>query len=99
MRYPPIGGASKPPGEKMARETQPRGQEERARGEDRELPSAQEEPVAQRDRAQMGAWQAQGGRARRSAWRLRACREGMPGFRLSALRASVHSPGGRLIMH
>jgi hypothetical protein len=23
----------------------------------------------------------------------------MPGFRLSALRASVHSPGGRLIMH
>ncbi len=62
--------AHKPPGEKMDRETQPRGQEERARGEDHKLPFAQEEPVAQRHRAQVGSRQEKGSRARRAARRL-----------------------------
>jgi len=44
----------------VAREAQPPSQRGRRRGEDRELPSAQAEPVAQRDRAQVGARQAQG---------------------------------------
>ena len=43
--------------------------------------------------------QAQGRRARRSAWSLRTRRQSMLGFRLPSLRASVHSPEGRLIMH
>src|SRR5215203_3318201 len=86
-------------GQAMARKTQPPSERERTRSEGPELSSAQAESVAERHRAQMGSWQAQSCRARRSARSLRTCRQSMPGFRLSSLRASVHSPGGRLIMH
>src|SRR5688572_9418035 len=86
-------------GEAVARKTQPPGQGERKRSEDRELPSAKAESVAERHRAQVGAWQAQSSRTRRTAWSLRTRRQGLPSLRLSALRASLHFPGGRLIVH
>ena len=60
---------------------------------------AEAESVAERHRAQVGTRQAQGRRARRAARSIRACRQGLPGLRLSALRASLRSPEGRLIMH
>src|ERR671913_710354 len=46
-------------GQKMARQTQSRSQGERLLwGKDRQLPSAEAEPVAELHRAQMGSWQA-----------------------------------------
>ena len=69
------------------------------RSEDRQLPFAQEEPVAERHRAQVGAREAQGSRAGRASRSIRACREGVPGFRLPSSRASHRRTEGRLIMH
>ena len=86
-------------GEEMARKTQPRSQRERGRGEDRELPASEAEPVAERDRAQVGARQAQGRGAGGAPRSIRACREGMRGLRLPSSRASHRRTGRRLIMH
>ena len=68
-------------GEALARQAQPRGQNERRGGEDRELLAAQAEPVAERHRTQMGTRQAQGGGVRRSARCLRTRRQGLRGIR------------------
>src|SRR5215211_8275913 len=86
-------------GQAMARQAQPPRQKQRRGGEDGELPSSQAEPVAERHRAQVGSWETKGRRIRRPAGILRARRQGLRGVRLSSSRASLHSPGGRLIMH
>src|SRR3712207_7619338 len=73
---------------------------QRSWSKDCKLPFAQAESVVERHRAEeVGSRQAQSGRTRGSFGRLRARREGLPGLWLSALRASIHSPGGRLIVH
>ena len=43
-------------GQAMAREAQPPRQGERRRGEDRQLPASEAEPVAERHRAEVGSW-------------------------------------------
>src|SRR5215218_2585090 len=47
-------------GQAMARQSQPPRQKQRRGGEDRELPSSQAEPVAERHRAQVGSWETKG---------------------------------------
>ena len=86
-------------GQAMARISQPRSQEERVRSEDREPPSSEAKSVTQCHIAQVGTRQAQGRRTRPIARSLRARRQSLPGIWLSALRASLRSPEGRLIMH
>src|SRR5215207_8348974 len=86
-------------GEALARQTQPRSEGERLWGEDRQLPSAEAESVAQRHRAEMGSWQAQGRGVRWTAGHVRTRRQGVRGVRLSPSRASHHPTGGRLIVH
>ena len=86
-------------GARLDRRPQPPGQSQRPWGSDSGVPVAHQEPVAQRYRAQVDPQQTQGHRAREIARRLRARRQGLRGLRLSALRASIHSPGGRLIVH
>src|ERR671910_176105 len=66
-------------GEAMARQTQPRSKGERLWGEDRQLPSAEAESVAERHRAQMGSWQAQSRGVRWSIGHLRTGRQGVRG--------------------
>ncbi len=84
----------------LARKTRSPSQGERRRGEDRGLSSARAESVARRDRARAGTRQAQGRRTRGPFWEHTSLPRGYAGFfRLSALRASVRSPEGRLIMH
>jgi hypothetical protein len=67
-------------GQALARISQPRSQEQRARSEDSELPFAQAKSVAQCHRAQVGTRQAQGRRTRRTAGSLRARRQSLPGI-------------------
>jgi hypothetical protein len=86
-------------GQALARISQPRSQEQRARSEDSELLFAQAKSVAQCHRAQVDTRQAQGCRTRPIARSLRARRQSLPGIWFSALRASLRSPEGRLIMH
>ena len=57
-------------GEATSRQTQPRSKGERLWGEDRQLLSPEAESVAERHRAQMGSWQAQGRGVRRTAERV-----------------------------
>jgi hypothetical protein len=52
-------------GEAMARQTQPRSEGERLWGEDRQLPSAETESVAELYRAQVGSRQTEGRGVRR----------------------------------
>jgi hypothetical protein len=75
-------------------------EEERLWGQDHKLSAAQAESVAEPDRAQeVGARQAQGGGSRWVARCPRAGRARLRGFRVSALRASLPSRKGRLMVH
>ena len=69
------------------------------RGADRPVLFAEQEPVAEPDRTQMGARQAAGGRAGRSAHRARTGRPGLRGLRVCPRTSPEHFRLCRLIMH